>query len=441
MFCSSDKAYEMNRRDLLKLSAAGVFGGSISGWFGALAGRAAEEAKAGSKHKSCILLWMDGGPAQSHTFDLKDGGQYKAIDTSVPGIQISEHLPKVAQQMEHMAMLRSMSTADANHGTAHYLMHTGYRQGVGGVVYPSLGAIVSNEIADPDFELPNYVAVGGGGFFGGNFLGPGYLGPRHAPVILTDFSKGIDNVKPFRGFSELDEQAVLLQDLDRKFLGQYQATPIEAHQKGYERALALMRSPKGKAFDLDQEPAAVKESYGIGRQPPADPMVRAFGPNRFAEGCLLARRLVEAGVPFVEVSLGGWDTHQGAAQPVRNLSTVLDPAMATLIKELKERGLLDSTLVVWMGEFGRTPGNGSNHFAKAWSVALAGAGLKTGQVIGRTNAKGDAVEDRPITVTDFMATVCQALGIDASKRVREGGSGRPHRIVDQGAKPVTELFG
>jgi hypothetical protein len=435
----------MNRRDLLRLSAAGVVGASVSGWFQTLASRAAEEAKTGAKHKSCILLWMDGGPAQSHTWDVKEGAQYKLIDTSVPGIQISEHLPKLAQQMAHMAILRSMSTGDANHGTAHYLMHTGYRQGVGGVIYPSIGSIVSNEIADPDFDLPNYVAIGNG-IFGGNYLGPGYLGPRHAPVILTDFSKGIENVKPFRGFAELDEQAGLLQDLDRKFLTRYQATPIEAHQKGYERALALMRSSKGKAFDFDQEPAAVKEAYGIGQntnqQGRQDPMVAAFrGQNsRFAEGCLLARRLVEAGVPFVEVSLGGWDTHQGAAQPVRNLSNIFDPAMATLIKELKERGLLDTTLLIWMGEFGRTPGNGSNHFARAWSTVMAGAGLKTGQVVGRTNAKGEAVEERPISVIDFMATVCQALGIDANKRVREGGSGRPHRIVDPGAKPVTELF-
>ncbi|OAI50067.1 hypothetical protein AYO44_18090 [Planctomycetaceae bacterium SCGC AG-212-F19] len=408
-----------------------------------LAGRAAEAAKTGAKHKSCILLFMDGGPAQSHTFDVKPGGQYKTIQTSVPGIEISEHLPKVAQHMEHMAILRSMATGDANHGTAHYLMHTGYRQGLGGVVYPSLGAIVSNEIADPDFELPNYVAVGSGGFFGGNYLGPGYLGPRHSPVILTDFSKGIENVKPFRGFGELDEQASLLQELDQKFFGQYQATAIEAHQKGYERALALMRSPKGKAFDLDQEPASVRQAYGIGRQatPTGNPAIAGLGPNRFAEGCLLARRLVEAGVPFVEVSLSGWDTHGGAAQPVRNLSGTLDPAMATLISDLKERGLLDSTLVIWMGEFGRTPGNGDNHFARAWSTVLAGAGLKTGQVIGRTDAKGATVEERPISVIDFMATVCQALGIDYNKRVREGGSGRPHRIVENGANPIVQLFG
>jgi hypothetical protein len=443
MTLSRDKAYDITRRDLLRLSAAGVMGTGVSGWFGALAGQAAEEARAGRKTKSCILLFMDGGPAQSHTWDVKPGGQYKTIPTSVPEIEISEHLPKLAQQMEHMAILRSMSTGDANHGTAHYLMHTGYRPGTGGVVYPSLGAIVSNELADPDFELPNYVAVGAGGFFGGNYLGPGYLGPRHSPVILTDFSKGIENVKPFRGFTELDEQAGLLQELDAKFLGDYQATAIEAHQKGYERALALMRSPKGKAFDIDQEPASVKQAYGIGRQEgPANnqAIVNRLGNNRFAEGCLLARRLVEAGVPFVEVSLSGWDTHGGAAQPVRNLSATFDPAMATLISDLKERGLLDSTLVIWMGEFGRTPGNGDNHFAKAWSTVLAGAGLKTGQVVGRTDAKGATIEDRPINVLDFMATVCQALGIDYTKRVREGGSGRPHRIVDSGAKPVEQLF-
>src|SRR5262245_48929467 len=174
-FPMTDKELRLTRRAMLKLSAAGVLGASVSGWFGTLAGHAAEQAKTGVKHKSCILLWMNGGPAQSHTFDLKDGSEYKAIDTSVPGIQVCEYLPKVAQQMEHLAVLRSMSTGEASHGRARYLMHTGYRQGAGGVVYPALGAIVSNELGQADSELPNYVTVGGS-------LGSGYLGPRHAPL-------------------------------------------------------------------------------------------------------------------------------------------------------------------------------------------------------------------------------------------------------------------
>ncbi len=224
--------------------------------------------------------------------------------------------------------------------------------------------------------------------------------------------------------AELEERASLLEDLDRNFLGEYHATSIEAHQKGYHKALQLMRSVRARAFDINQEPEAVRSAYGRGS---------------FGQGCLLARRLIEAGVPFVEVSLNGWDTHQGAAQPVQRLSSQLDPAMGTLVKELAERGLLDSTLVIWMGEFGRSPGRGQNHYARAWSTVMGGAGLKVGQVVGKTDARGGTVADRPVSVVDFMATVCKALGIDSTKQIISR-TNRPHRLVDKGANPVKELF-
>ncbi len=423
----SDKL-ELTRRDLLRLSAAGVLSASVSGWFGVLAGRASEAAKKGAKHKSCILLWMNGGPSQAHTFDLKDGSEYKAIKTSVHGIEVSEHLPKVAEQMQHLALLRSMSTGDPNHVTARYLMHTGYRQGVGSTTtYPSLGSLVGAELGDADAELPNFVSVSDSGpspGVGANSPGPGYLGPRHAPLVIANPSRGVENLKPFTELAELDERAALLDELDRNFLGEYQANPIEAHHKGCQKAVQLMHSAKAKAFDVSQEPESIRSAYGR---------------SNFGQGCLLARRLVEAGVPFVEVTLNGWDTHRGTAEPVRQLSAQLDPAMAALVKDLKERGLLDTTLVIWMGEFGRTPGHGQNHYARAWSAVLGGAGLKTGQVIGKTDAKGAAVTERPISVKDFMATVCQALGIDAKKKLvsKDGDS---HRIVERGADPIKELF-
>jgi uncharacterized protein (DUF1501 family) len=410
--------FEMNRRAMLKLSAAGVLGTSVSGWFGVLAGRAAEKEKQeGIKSKSCILLWMNGGPAQSHTFDLKDGSEYKAIDTSIPGIKISEYLPNVAKQMQNMTILRSMSTGEASHPRGRYLMHTGYRQGAGGVVYPSLGALVSNELGNLDGELPNFVAVGG-------TLGAGYLGSRHQPVTVNDPARGIENLRAATELSELDERASLVDELDGSFLKDYQAQQIEAHQKGYQRALTLMHSSKAKAFDISQESSSVRSAYGS---------------SKFGEGCLLARRLIETGVKFVEVSLGGWDTHQGAATPVKRLSGQLDPAFAALVNDLKERGLLDSTLVIWMGEFGRSPGKGTNHFARAWSSVLAGGGIKAGQVIGRTDKSGNTVEERPISTPDFMATVLQTLGIDPTKQLTSRG-GRPHHIVDKGAKVVKELF-
>jgi uncharacterized protein (DUF1501 family) len=407
---------ELNRRQMLQLASAGVAGACASGWFDVLASATAEQPR---RPKACILLFMNGGPAQSHTFDLKEGSEYRAIDTAVPGIKISEYLPKVAEGMRDLAIVRSMSTGEASHPRGRYLMHTGWRKGQGGVVYPSLGSIVSSELGQRGFELPNYIAV-----FGHDCLGPGYFGPRHAPLVINDPRLGLENLRPFVALPEVDERASLLDELDNAFLGRYQADPIVAHQRGYQTAVRLMHSEKARAFDLNTEPTAVRAAYGE---------------TPFGRGCLLARRLVEIGVPFVEVSLGGWDTHSGAAVPVRRLSAALDPAMATLLKELKERGLLDSTLVVWMGEFGRTPGKGDNHYGRAWSTALAGCGVRGGQVIGSTDASGAEVAEQPINAKSFMATICQALGINYSKEIT-GRNGRPLRLVDEGATPIRGLF-
>jgi hypothetical protein len=409
----------ISRRDLLKLTAAGVLGGSASGWFGLLADRAARAASQGApKTRSCILLWMAGGPSQAHTFDLKPGGDYKPIPTAVPGIQVSEYLPKIAQQMKDLTLLRSMKTSDGNHRTATYLMHTGFRQGSGGgMVHPSLGAIVAADLGRPEFELPNYVAVG-------NAMGPGYLGPKYAPLIVNDFERGLPDLKPFTNADDVDERASLVEELDRAFLSDYQANSTRAHQAGLQKALQLMHSDKTQAFELGHEKDVVRDAYGR---------------NPFGQGCLLARRLVEVGVPFVEVVLPGWDTHQGAPQRVKALSAQLDPAFAALVADLKDRGLLDTTLVIWMGEFGRAPKTGSQHYARAWTSILSGAGLKTGQVIGGTDEKGADVKDRPISSADFMATVCKALGVDATKQYLARG-GRPMNKVDKGAKPVAQLF-
>jgi hypothetical protein len=407
-----------SRRDLLKLAAVGVATGSASGWFGLLADRAARAASQGTKHKSCILLWMQGGPAQSHTFDLKPGGDYKPIGTSVPGIQISEHLPKIAKQMQHLALLRSMKTGDGNHRTATYLMHTGFRQGSGGgLVHPSLGAMVASELGQPGFELPNYVAVG-------NAMGPGYLGPKFAPLVINDFERGLPDLKAAGGQSDADARASLVEELDKAFLSDYGANSTKAHQASMQKALELMHSSKTSAFELSHESAATRDLYGR---------------NKFGQGCLLARRLVEVGVPFVEVALGGWDTHQGAAQKVKALSEQLDPGMAALIADLKDRGLLENTLVIWMGEFGRAPKTGSQHYARAWTSILAGGGIKGGQVVGSTDATGADVKDRPISSADFMATVCKTLGIDYTKDYVARGD-RPMHKVDKSAKPVTQVF-
>jgi Protein of unknown function (DUF1501) len=407
----------VSRRDWMKLAAASVAGVSASGWFDVLARQASAAAKEGVKHKSCILLWMAGGPAQSHTFDLKPGSEFQAIGTAVPGVKISEHLPKMAARMKDMAILRGMSTGDGNHQTASYLMHTGFRKGSGGVVHPSLGAMVSHDLGDPVSDMPNFVAVG-------NAPGPGYLGPKFAPLIVRDLGKSLPDLAPAAGVGDIDERASLVEELDRAFLADYGAPSIRAHQTGMQRAMSLMKSSRTRAFELDKEPAKYREAYGT---------------SKFAQGCLLARRLVETGVPFVEVTLPGWDTHNNTPQRVKQLSEQMDRPIATLVADLKERGLLDSTLVVWMGEFGRTPGHGKNHFARAWSSVLAGAGIRAGQVIGASDAKGNEVKDHPVHAADFMATVCKALGIDHTKNFMARG-GRPMPKVAKEAKVVAKLF-
>lgn len=394
-----------------------------------LAARAAAAAATGRKHKACIALWMNGGPSQGHTFDLKEKGDYKAISTAVPGIQISEYLPKLAAQMKDLAILRSMSTKIVDHDSAKYLMHTGYAK-AGGMVHPSLGSIVSRELGEQDFELPNFVVVKGvrglanGAAFRNN---SGYLGPHHSPLVLIDLAKGVPHLQSPVDDQEFADRTELLDEAERDFHDQYGLPTLEDHRMSYLGAARLMKSPKAKAFNLDAEKDSVRDAYGR---------------NVFGQGCLLARRLVETGVPFVEVNLNGWDDHgEGVAtKNVKLRSPGLDQTMTVLINDLKDRGLLDETLIIWMGEFGREPlKHGDDHFAKAWSTVLAGAGLKTGQVIGKTSPDGVEVVDRPINVPDFMSTVCKALNIDESKEY-ETRDGRPMRIVKADAKPVEQLF-
>ena len=398
----------------------------MSGWLNVLATRAAE---AKLKTKSCILLWMDGGPSHKDTFDMKPdsagAGEFKPIKTNAAGIEISEHLPKLAKQMNHAAILRGMSTGEGAHGRAKYYMHTGYKEGVGGLVYPSIGSIASAELGDPNFPLPSFVNIGNRSY------GAGFLGAKHQPIIIGDPQRGVENLKPLVDAKQFDNRVGLLEEMEQAFHRDYQADSAVDHRTTYERAVTLMKSKEAKAFDLSLEPASSKAAYGT---------------SKFGEGCLLARRLVETGVKFVEVGLGGWDTHQDNFDRVKNLSGQVDPAMSALIADLKERGLLDSTLVIWMGEFGRTPNintrgakPGRDHFPRAWSTVLAGGGIKGGQAIGKTDKEGATVVERQTSALDFMATVCQILGINYNKQ-NTAPTGRPIRIVDKGANPIKELL-
>ena len=418
----------MSRRDLLKLAAIGGLTAPASGWFDRLAVHAAEQTKDGKrKHKSCILLFMSGGPSHLDTFDPKPANNssgFKPISTAVSGVQICENLPKTAKMMKEMALLRGMSTSEGSHGRARYYMHTGYREGVGGVIHPSMGSIASHFLGQPDSDLPNYFSIGGQSF------GAGYAGPFHAPVEIGNPERGIENLRPADSLPALDKRANLLLELEKGFVNRVQTTGAEAHKATYERTVKLMHSEKAKAFDISQESAATRFELIYGRNQVS------------GEGCLLARRLVESGVAFVEVALNGWDTHNNNEKRIKALADELDPAMSALIGDLKQRGMLDETLIVWMGDFGRTPTvgkqGGRDHFPKAWTTALAGGGIKTGQAIGRTDAQGGTVETGMVSAVDFMATICKALGINYEKNLYAGN--RPMRVVDKGEKVVKELF-
>jgi len=417
----SSRLQEKTRRDFLKLSAAGVFAPALSGWLPVMAKAAAESGK--GKAKSCILLWMDGGPSHKDTFDLKPdskgAGDFKPMKTTADGIEISEHLPKLAEQMKHGILVRGMSTPEGAHARAKYYGHTGYREGQGGVVYPSVGSIVSKELGAADGSMPNYVAIGGRSY------GSGFLGPKHQPLLITDPNRGLEDLKSAASASQFDNRVGLLQQMEKAFHREYAADAINDHKTTYERAVKLMASKEAKAFDLSAEPNKAK-----------------YGTGRFAEGVVMARRLVEVGVPFVEVNLGGWDTHQDNFARVKSLSGQIDTPMAALISDLKEKGLLDSTLIVWMGDFGRTPNintrganPGRDHYPRAWSLGMWGGGIKGGTVIGKTDKEGGTVTDRPTTAQDFLATVCDLMGIDFTKK-NDTANGRPIQIVEK-AKPFT----
>jgi len=446
----------LSRRDWLRLSSAGVVGYSLSGWLGAFADQAASDKQ---RKRACILLWMNGGPSQMDTFDLKpgteNGGPFKEIETSVPGIKISEHLPQIARHMGKMALVRSMSTREADHGRATYQMRTGHLPG-GPVQYPTLGSLFSKEMGQPDAEIPNFVSVAPYRFFSPAAYGPGFLGPQYAPLVVGEGTQSLINIPGLQRNDSGYEDALKVKDVDLppgvsaervaarmrllreaqdEFLEKRSALSSESQRAAYQRAVTLMSSKATKAFNLDEEPKGLRDRYGR---------------NLFGQGCLLARRLVEQGVPFVEVSLAsapntilGWDTHLNNFDSVKSLSGILDPAWATLMDDLQNRGLLDTTTIVWMGEFGRTPkinGNrGRDHWPNSWTAVLAGGGIKGGQVVGKTSADGMEVAERKVVVEDLLATVAGAVGVDISKQ-NNSNVGRPIRIVEPTAQPIKEVL-
>jgi len=428
------RAALVSRRRLLALGAA------AGSWTlaGGLANLAAALGESPQRRKSVILLWLNGGPATIDLWDLKpghaNGGPYKAIETAAPGVRISEHLPKLAAQMNDMVLIRSLTSKEGDHDRAHHLARTGYVP-QGAIRFPAFGAALSHETSvGVESDVPAFVSIAPSRY--GSQLGGGFLGASASPLVVGMHAARAEELVVadlLRSADITDEQqrdrAALVEVFDKKLTagdppGIKPDAVVDGLQSSRKAASALMQPSSVKAFRLEDETAAMQDRYGRGV---------------FAQGCLLARRLVERGAKFVEVTLDGWDTHSNNFVAVKGLSATLDTAYAALLDDLRERGLLESTLVVCMGEFGRTPkinaGVGRDHWPHSWSVALAGGGLRGGQAIGATDAGGTAVVDKPVRVPDLWATLCKACDVDFTKQ-NASNVGRPIRIVDFGAKAV-----
>ena len=415
---------EMPRRNFLKFGMSSFLGLVAMQHLQSTA--FAQIEKIAPRAKQCIVLFMNGGPSQLDTFDPKPGtpnaGPFSAIQTSAAGVQFSQHLPMVAEQARHLAVIRSMVSREGNHERARYLLHTGYAP-TGSVKHPTFGSLASHYLDDEDFELPNCVNINSPSF------SAGILGATHDPFVVNDPMKPIDDLKYPEQMDRrrFHQRLKMLEDIEKDFLKNREVRSTEAHRAIYKKADKLINSPSAKAFDVSDEPIALKKAYGD---------------NRFGQGCLMARRLIEAGVKFVEVSLDGWDTHSNNFEQTEGLLNVVDPAFATLVRDLEDRNLLDETIVLWLGEFGRTPtineNEGRDHFPNGWSAVIAGGGVRGGRAIGATNADGTAVVERPVSVPDLFASLCFALGIDYNNQ-NYSRAGRPIRVVNNGSV-VNELF-
>ncbi len=374
-----------------------------------------------------------------------NGGEFSEIATSVPGLHISEHLPKLAKLADHLAIVRGLSTTEGDHGRGTYLMRTGQRPG-SPVRYPTIGSSLSKQLGREDAPLPSYVAVNPVTAISPDAFGPGFLGPKYAAATVGGSGSPANAGAQDAGFAQLrvdnltlpvgltaeraEQRRRLWESLQSDFLASRPVAPAIAHDTIYRRALRTMHSKEAEAFDLTREATEVREAYGRGE---------------FGQGCLVARRLIERGVPFVEVTLGGnglgWDTHQNNFDTVKNLSAELDTGWSTLVNELQERELLERTTILWMGEFGRTPRinpqAGRDHFPDAWSCVFAGGGIKGGQAFGKTTKDGMEVEDGKVAVGDVLATLCKALGVDPETE-NVSQIGRPIKIAE--GTPIAEIL-
>ena len=432
----------MNRRHFMShLAASAALTAPVAASFTNALAANTKEMKKGQK--ACIMLFMNAGPPTIDIWDLKPGaptgGPFKEIETSAPGVKISEHMPMMAKQMHNAAILRSMSTREADHNRGRYYMHTGYVPNPS-VEHPSYGSVVAKECQNPGVDIPPFVSIGNGAF------GPGFLGASYAPFVV-DSNGDVRNLRMDMQPERLAQRLNMLKQVEDGFAASARGDAPVEHKKVIDRTVALMTSDQMKAFKIDDEPEEIKQRYGAvapaGGAAPAQGMMRRN--TTFGRSCLVARRLVERGVPFVEVEMGGWDLHANTHDTLKNnLLPVLDQGMSALIEDLAQRGMLENTSVIWMGDFGRTPRinarAGRDHWARCWSTIVAGGGTKGGQAVGATNEDGTAVADNaePIKSEDMMASVLKGLGISLETTYTSKNN-RPMKIANSG-KVIKELF-
>jgi hypothetical protein len=429
-FCGSAD-HSLDRRGFLgaAIGAGAAFAADMTG-INSILSSPAIAAELKQQQKRCIMLWLAGGASQLETFDPKPGvstgGPFRAIPTNVPGIHISELMPKMAKRMQDTCIIRSLNTKNGDHQGGARLMMLG-RRDEPNLRYPDLGAVLAKELGRADSQVPDYVwfysQTEGRGMAPG---AAGFLGARYAPMELTT-SMMPENIRKLGDITDLDfqERNDLRNLLSKQFERGRTSSTLSSHNEAYLRVRGLMASEK--LFDISQEPQKMRDRYG---------------PTLFAEQVLAARRLVEAGVPFVRVARAWWDSHGQNFESHQELAPELDHVMATLIDDLKERGLLENTLIITLAEFGRTPGInqslGRDHFASAWSTTLTGCGIKGGSVYGKTDATGNKVADGEIGAAQLFATIYRALGINHQKNYHVGA--RPVPLTDPGTKPVKDVL-
>lgn len=412
----------MERRQFLKVSVGAGFGALAQRWSWA---QQKPGAKAGSKGKNaaCILLWLEGGPSQLELFDPKpkhrNGGPTKAIKTRTEGLLFASSLGSLAERSNELCVIRSLSSTEGDHRRASYFVKTGHKP-IAGISRPAFGAVASHgadTILKGSSILPPYMKIGGR--LQALDPGQGFLAADYAPFLIGEAGQAIADLQPPKSLSLKRQQRrhKLLAELDKDFQSRADEAMVEARQKAMKKAAGLRGRPELKAFNLALESRETRQSYGE---------------NGFGRGCLLARRLIEQGVRCVEVRLGGWDTHDNNFERCAALGRVLDQGFSALIDDLKAKKLLDSTLIVCMGEFGRTPRinnrQGRDHYPRAFGAMLAGRGVSKGKVVGQTSKDGLSVVKDKILVPDLFATLGQIMGLSPKTEFLAGE--RPMTLSD-----------